>query len=144
MSRIRRALVALPIRLRLTLAFAAAMALAFGAVGTFIYVQFRDDLLHTLDAGLRDRLRDVTSLASALASFAGHEVAEAALRPVERMRARASSITESNLAERLPLAPADDEIGRLGTTLNDLLARLEAAVARERRVVSDASHELRT
>jgi signal transduction histidine kinase len=39
---------------------------------------------------------------------------------------------------------ANDEIGRLGATLNEMLARLEAAFARERSFVSDASHELRT
>jgi signal transduction histidine kinase len=44
----------------------------------------------------------------------------------------------------LPLPPADDEIARLGETLNGMLARLEGALARERRFVSDASHELRT
>jgi signal transduction histidine kinase len=38
----------------------------------------------------------------------------------------------------------DDEIARLGETLNDLLARLESARERERRFVADASHELRT
>jgi signal transduction histidine kinase len=86
----------------------------------------------------------VGPIALLLASFAGHEVAGAALRPVERMRARAQSITEHNLSERLPLPPTEDEIGRLGATLNELLDRLESAVTRERRVVSDASHELRT
>src|SRR5437763_925525 len=45
---------------------------------------------------------------------------------------------------RLPVPPADDEIGRLGRTLNEMLARLEAAFARERSFVADASHELRT
>jgi signal transduction histidine kinase len=39
---------------------------------------------------------------------------------------------------------ANDEIGRLGRTLNEMLSRLEAAFARERAFVSDASHELRT
>ena len=38
----------------------------------------------------------------------------------------------------------DDELGRLGTTLNEMLGRLEAAIERERRFVDDASHELRT
>jgi two-component system, OmpR family, sensor kinase len=37
-----------------------------------------------------------------------------------------------------------DEIEALGNTLNQLLARLDAALARERRLLSDASHELRT
>jgi two-component system OmpR family sensor kinase len=37
-----------------------------------------------------------------------------------------------------------DEISALGRTLNAMLDRVEAAVTRERRVISDASHELRT
>jgi two-component system, OmpR family, sensor kinase len=40
--------------------------------------------------------------------------------------------------------PANDEIGRLGRTLNEMLARLEVSFKRERAFVSDASHELRT
>jgi signal transduction histidine kinase len=39
---------------------------------------------------------------------------------------------------------ANDELGRLGRTLNEMLGRLEAAFDRERAFVSDASHELRT
>jgi signal transduction histidine kinase len=60
------------------------------------------------------------------------------------MRARSARITERQLSERLPVPESADEIGALGTTLNAMLDRVEAAVARERRVVSDASHELRT
>ena len=41
------------------------------------------------------------------------------------------------------MPPTDDEIGRLGHTLNEMLARLEEALKRERTFVSDASHELR-
>jgi signal transduction histidine kinase len=47
-------------------------------------------------------------------------------------------------ASSLPVPPAGDEISRLAATLNDMLARLQAAVAHERRFVADASHELRT
>src|SRR5204863_1669632 len=45
---------------------------------------------------------------------------------------------------RLPVPPIDDELGRLGTTLNAMLGRLQEALERERRFVDDASHELRT
>jgi len=45
---------------------------------------------------------------------------------------------------RLVVPVADDEIGRLGDTLNAMLELLEAAFARERTFVSNASHELRT
>ena len=233
-----RRLAALPIRVRLTLAFATVMAVAFAALGTFISLEFRRDQAATLDEGLAVRLRDVVASATAasapasgdrspgplvqlgdegvrllgsrearraaagrtftidrrrlpgtgdvrvrggpasggraaavaeplrttdrelarlhtlllvagplallVASFAGYEVAGAALRPVERMRARAEVIEAGEAGGRLPVGPADDEVGRLGTTLNELLDRLEEGVRRERRMVSDASHELRT
>jgi signal transduction histidine kinase len=45
---------------------------------------------------------------------------------------------------RLPVPAARDEISRLATTLNEMLARLEAAFEHERRFVANASHELRT
>jgi signal transduction histidine kinase len=95
-------------------------------------------------ARLRALLLVAGPLALLLAAFAGHEVAGAALRPVERMRARARSIEAGDLGERLPVPPADDEVGRLGRTLNELLERLQVAVEREQRLVADASHELRT
>ncbi len=79
-----------------------------------------------------------------LAAYLGYRVAGAALAPVERMRAQAARITETDLQERLPVPATDDEIARLGLTFNELLDRLAAAVESERRVVSDASHELRT
>jgi signal transduction histidine kinase len=79
-----------------------------------------------------------------LASAAGYRVAGAALAPVERMRARASAIGGDDSDERLPEPGSRDEIGRLAGTLNELLDRLHGAIAHERRVVSDASHELRT
>jgi two-component system OmpR family sensor kinase len=83
-------------------------------------------------------------LALLLASLFGSGLAAFALRPVERMRRRAAAITVTSPAERLPVPPANDEIGRLGRTLNEMLGRLESAFAREREFVSDASHELRT
>ena len=93
---------------------------------------------------LRDLLLIAGPLALLLASYAGYQVAGAALRPVERMRARAEQITEHETAQRLPVPASRDEIEALGHTLNDLLARLDAALSRERRLLSDASHELRT
>jgi signal transduction histidine kinase len=83
-------------------------------------------------------------IALMLASLAGYLLASAALRPVERMSERAATISAASPGRRLPVSRADDEIGRLGGRLNDMLARLEAALARERTLVSNASHELRT
>jgi two-component system OmpR family sensor kinase len=78
------------------------------------------------------------------AALAGYGALTAALRPVEAMRRRAAAIQDAAPGQRLPVPPADDEIGRLGETLNAMLGRLEDAFARERAFLSDASHELRT
>jgi two-component system OmpR family sensor kinase len=113
-----------------------------------------EPLVVVVGTGLDDRNDELRALATllvlgggvalALASLAGYAVAAAALRPVESMRRRASAIAPATTGQRLPVPPARDEIGRLGETLNDMLARLEAAFARERTFVADASHELRT
>jgi signal transduction histidine kinase len=96
---------------------------------------------------LRRLLREfliVGPLGLLLASVAGYGLAAAALRPVEAMRRRAGSVSAKTPGQRLPVPRAKDEIARLATTLNDMLERLEAAFAHERRFVADASHELRT
>jgi two-component system OmpR family sensor kinase len=79
-----------------------------------------------------------------LASLAAYATTRAALRPVDTMRGRAAEISAAEAEQRLPLSPANDEIRRLGETLNRMLDRLHAAVERERAFVDDASHELRT
>jgi two-component system, OmpR family, sensor kinase len=79
-----------------------------------------------------------------LASLAGYAVSGTALRPVEAMRRRATEISAAEPDQRLPLPDANDELRRLGETLNQMLGRLEAALERERTFVDDASHELRT
>jgi two-component system, OmpR family, sensor kinase len=83
-------------------------------------------------------------LALLLASLAGYLLIRAALRPVEEMRHQAASISAADLDQRLPSAGGNDELGRLGRTLNEMLTRVHTSVERERRLVSDASHELRT
>jgi signal transduction histidine kinase len=60
------------------------------------------------------------------------------------MTQAARRIGAERLAERLEGAEADDELGRLAHTLNEMLARLEAGFAQVRRFSADASHELRT
>ena len=231
----------LPIRVRLSLAFAAAMALLLTALGAFLFLQVRSSLDEQVNAGLRAQAgavsgsnlrggalveedksigqligedgsviaaspqhlrsalvppgsrtrfvdRDIAELsdnpyrllvtpaengrtivvgasleerneallgllaalfvggpiALALATIAGYLLAGALLRPVELMRRRAAEISTETTGRKLPLPRAHDEIFRLGQTLNDMLARLEAGLIRERRFVADASHELRT
>jgi len=79
-----------------------------------------------------------------LTCAAGYALASSALTPVERMRRKAARISRAGPSARLPVPEARDEIRRLGETLNEMLARLEEGVARERAFVADAGHELRT
>ena len=72
------------------------------------------------------------------------DVVGRALAPVEAIRAEVDAISAAALHRRVPDPPADDEIGRLARTMNRMLGRLEQAQARQRRLVSDASHELRS
>jgi two-component system, OmpR family, sensor kinase len=95
-------------------------------------------------ASLRNLLLIGVPVALLLASLAGYAATTAALRPVEAMRRRAAAISAAEPGERLPLPEARDELARLGETLNQMLARLETALRRERQFVDDASHELRT
>ena len=71
-------------------------------------------------------------------------VVRQALRPVDAMRAEVATISTSDLTRRVPVPRANDDIGRLATTMNDMLDRLQASHDRQRRFVGDASHELRS
>jgi signal transduction histidine kinase len=254
-----QALRRLPIRVRLTLSFAAVMVVVLAATGAFVYLRMKEDLRVTVDTGLRSRASDVVAMEQGtdrrlslsgrsplteagenlaqvvaadgtvldgtphyrarpllappeiarglshtiylerpqvagldapvrfiatpaiqgntravavvgalmddrkealhrllvllaigapitliLASLACYAVTAGALRPVESMRREAAEVSMRAPGRRVPVPPAQDEISRLGTTLNEMLARQELAFERERNFVSDASHELRS
>ncbi len=67
-----------------------------------------------------------------------------ALRPVEDIREEVERISARELERRVPDAPGDDEVARLAATMNRMLDRLQSSQERQRRLVSDASHELRS
>ena len=64
-----------------------------------------------------------------------------ALRPVDELRRHAEHLGDDDL---LPVDPNGDELARLARTLNGLVQRVREGASRERRMVSDAAHELRT
>ncbi|HEY6748545.1 MAG TPA: HAMP domain-containing sensor histidine kinase [Mycobacteriales bacterium] len=66
-----------------------------------------------------------------------------ALRPVSRITATAREISATDLSRRIRLSGPDDELRRLADTVDGMLARLDDAFAAQRRLVDDASHELR-
>jgi len=104
----------------------------------------------SLDAVIRAQQRlglvlgALSPLLIAALAGGGWIVTAAALRPVGDMTSEAEAITLSRVGRRLPQPPGDDELAHLGRTLNNMLDRIEAAVAHERSFLDDASHELRT
>jgi two-component system, OmpR family, sensor kinase len=73
------------------------------------------------------------------------------LKPLEAVEETAEAIAAGDLSARLPAAKPDTEVGRLTTSLNTMLGRIEESFAARvssesklRRFVADASHELRT
>lgn len=103
----------------------------------------RQDNVETL-GNLRDELLIAGPIALLLASAVGYLLAGLSLRQVESMRRQAAAISGETPGGRLPVPPTGDEVQRLGQTLNEMLDRLEAALERERDLVTDAGHELRT
>jgi signal transduction histidine kinase len=67
-----------------------------------------------------------------------------ALKPVRAMTSRVSAIESRSLHERVPEPPSGDEVAELARTMNQMLGRLERATETSHRLLSDASHELRT
>ena len=74
----------------------------------------------------------------------GYWLARKALAPVDRMVATAAEITCSRLDRRLETTNPQDELGRLASTFNDMIARLQLSFEEVRRFTADAAHELRT
>ncbi len=81
---------------------------------------------------------------AAVSAVLGWFVAGRVLRPLRQMADAARAISAGNLHHRIALSGPDDEFKQLGDTIDDLLARLEASFAAQRRFVANAAHELRT
>lgn len=103
--------------------------------------------LSVIDEDLRALRRDFFAgvpLILLLATAGGYFLALKSLRPINSMNRQLQRITAENLAERLDVTSASDELGRLTLTINELLERLETSFTEQQRFVADASHELRT
>ena len=78
------------------------------------------------------------------AGLVGYLLARRAIAPIDAITKTARRISGQDLSARLSLSGADDEVGRLASTFDDMLERLDESFQRERRFTADASHELRT
>jgi signal transduction histidine kinase len=110
--------------------------------GVFVAAFFRDLELEETNAAVAGAagVGLVTLLVGSLLAW---RVAEGVLRSVRDVTRTAQSITEGDLTRRIRVT-GRDEVAALATTFNEMLDRLEAAFATQRRFVDDAGHELRT
>jgi signal transduction histidine kinase len=79
-----------------------------------------------------------------VAAAASYRLVRRSLQSVDAIRTRVAEISASDLAERVPVPASHDEISALAVTMNEMLARIEAAHRAQQRFVGDASHELRS
>lgn len=143
-----------PLRLRLALIFAAVMVVLFGGLALFLYTSYSASLETATGLSQSQRQHALATLGRllfiggpamlVLTCLAGYVLTARALAPVEKMRRRATRISGAAPGDRLPVPEANDELHRLGATLNEMLGRLEEAMERERAFATDAGHELRT
>ena len=119
-------------------------------MGTVIVANSLEEVDKTLS-----RLRFLFLVLGAIAllaiALASRWIIALGLKPLEAVEDTAEAIAAGDLSARLPAAKPDTEVGRLTTSLNSMLARIEESFAvrvasenKLRRFVADASHELRT
>ena len=101
------------------------------------------DNIASAQGALLQTLLVVGPLTLLLSAGGGLFLARRAMKPIDRMVQTAREIEETDLAGRIDVR-SDDELGRLGRTINAMLDRLERAFTRQRQFTADASHELRT
>ena len=111
---------------------------------------------HDHIVGLSDQIRDAAAshllrvalllllVVVAMSALVGWWIAGRMLRPIAAITAAARRATDTTLHERLNLPGPHDELKELGDTFDEMLERLDAAFAAQRRFVANASHELRT
>jgi signal transduction histidine kinase len=108
-------------------------------IAAVAFTQVRDSL-----ATLARALFIGTPLLFGLLALATWLVTGYTLRPIAALRRGAAEVTETGVPQDLPVPPARDEVRSLAVTLNDMLSRLAEAQQRQRDLVSDTAHELRS
>jgi two-component system OmpR family sensor kinase len=104
---------------------------------------FTDTLDRTLSR-LGLLLAGVWLTALGVTAVLGFTLASSALAPIRRITRQASTIAQGQFEQRLDEPALQDEIGEMTGLLNEMLARLHAAIEVNRRFAADASHELRS
>ncbi len=111
-------------------------------IGVAYLSQSLGDVLTVLQ-DLRVRLALSTLIALVLAAVVGWWLSRAITRPVQQLTSAAEAIAVGHFDQAVTVN-THDELGRLGSTFNDMTARLDAARQMQVEFVANVSHELRT
>lgn len=95
-------------------------------------------------AGLRDQLLLGALLAFIATIVLTLPLVRGVLRPLRRMAATSRAIAAGDLSQRVPVPAGHDALAELASAFNDMVGKLDGALATQRRFIADASHELRT
>lgn len=111
---------------------------------TRVFVGHSLESVHEAVATVRHGLLLGVPVVVALVALIAWLLVGRALAPVEAIRSEVVEISARDLDRRVPRTGRRDEIDRLAETMNAMLDRVEAATARQRDFVADASHELQS
>lgn len=125
---------------------------ASGSVGGVVVAGQSMAFVSNQIAGLRAFLIIAAIVTLIVVAIVSWLVAGRAVRPLVTLAEATGTIgTTGDLSKRIALGRSRDEVGRLSTSFNAMLERLQsaqaelaAALAAQQRFVADASHELRT
>ncbi|GAC1391249.1 MAG: ATP-binding protein [Ktedonobacteraceae bacterium] len=115
--------------------------------GTPVAIVQIGESLAQLNAALHSVILELVFIAPfvlLLGALGSYWLASRAFVPIDRLTRTTQQIQAGDLHQRVPVPRTHDEVHRLAATLNEMIARLEEAFRRQRRFVTDASHELRT
>jgi heavy metal sensor kinase len=109
-----------------------------------IYVAYPIEDLNEVLGDLFSDFLFFIPLAVLISIVLGWFLANKSLKPVDEMTRTAQAITAQNLGRTIPHSGANDELGRLASTFNDMISRLRRSFDQIKQFSIDASHELRT
>jgi signal transduction histidine kinase len=112
------------------------------SASVYVAAPFSD--VERLSASLRRQMLQWAPLVVLATTLGLVLLVRGSLKPVDAMRQQVESIEVSDLTRRVAETGANDEIGNLAKTMNQMLGRLQQSTEHQARFVSDASHELRT
>jgi signal transduction histidine kinase len=115
-----------------------------GHIVAVAHIGERLDAVRQALTGARNILEIVTAAAAVLVVLISIAIASLVLDPVKRLTDAMEEIGSEQLGRRIGWSTRTDELGRLAAAFDRMLDRLQAAFARERQFISDASHELKT